>query len=287
MTKVVIIDTDEKILSRVIGPTGAEHRRLANEVMQKALDRANLSFDEVSYVIATGYGRLNVPFADRQITELSCHAKGVASFFPSVRTAIDIGGQDSKGLKIKDGKLIDFVMNDKCAAGTGRFLEVLAAALNLKVEDLEGISLKATNKIGISSTCTVFAQQEVVSHLSEGVPLEDIVAGLHDAMASRIVRMVKRLKIEPDVVLTGGVAKNLGIVRAMEENLGCEVLIPEDPLLSGAIGAAILGKELTLKALEAGPIPERKRRLEKVTFFSNRNNVIAREAKQPRSGGTA
>ena len=287
MTKVVIIDTDEKILSRVIGPTGAEHRRLANEVMQKALDRANLSFDEVSYVIATGYGRLNVPFADRQITELSCHAKGVASFFPSVRTAIDIGGQDSKGLKIKDGKLIDFVMNDKCAAGTGRFLEVLAAALNLKVEDLGGISLKATNKIGISSTCTVFAQQEVVSHLSEGVPLEDIVAGLHDAMASRIVRMVKRLKIEPDVVLTGGVAKNLGIVRAMEENLGCEVLIPEDPLLSGAIGAAILGKELTLKALEAGPIPERKRRLEKVTFFSNRNNVIAREAKQPRSGGTA
>jgi activator of 2-hydroxyglutaryl-CoA dehydratase len=113
-----------------------------------------------------------------------------------------------------------------------------------------------------------------VSHLSEGVPLEDIVAGLHDAMASRIVRMVKRLKIEPDVVLTGGVAKNLGIVRAMEENLGREVLIPEDPLLSGAIGAAILGKELTLKALEAGPIPERKRRLEKVTFFSNRNNVI-------------
>jgi len=270
MTKVVVIDTEGKIRSRVIGPTGAEHRQLANEVMQQALEQANLSFDEMSYVVATGYGRLNVPFADRQITELSCHARGVASFFPSVRTAIDIGGQDSKGLEIKEGKLIDFVMNDKCAAGTGRFLEVLAAALNLKVEDLGGISLKSTRKVNISSTCTVFAQQEVVSLLSEGVPLEDIIAGLHNAMASRIVRMIKRLKVEPDVVLTGGVAKNIGVVRAMKENLGCAVLVPEDPLLSGAIGAAILGKELTLKALAKGePIPRRERHLEKVTFFSS------------------
>ena len=270
MTKVVIIDADEEIRSRVIGPTGAEHRQLANEVMQQALKQANLSFDEMSYVVATGYGRLNVPFADRQITELSCHARGVASFFPSVRTAIDIGGQDNKGLKIKDGKLIDFVMNDKCAAGTGRFLEVLAAALDLKVEDLGSISLKSTRKIKISSTCTVFAQQEVVSRLSEGVALEDILAGLHDAMANRIVRMVSRLKVEPDVVLTGGVAKNIGVVHAMKENLGCEVLIPGDPLLSGAIGAAILGKEITLKALTKGePIPKKERRLEKVTFFSS------------------
>jgi len=268
MTKVVIINGSDKILAKVIGPTGAEQRRLANEVMQKALNGAGLPFNEVSYIVATGYGRLNVPFADRQITELSCHAKGVASLFPTVRTAIDIGGQDCKGLKINDGKLIDFVMNDKCAAGTGRFLEVLAAALNLKVEDLGSISLKSTNKINISSTCTIFAQQEVVSLLSEGVPLEDIIAGLHDAMASRIVKMVKRLKIEPDVVLTGGVAKNSGVVHAMKENLGCEVLIPENPLLSGAIGAAILGKELVLKALAEGePIAKKERHLEEVTFF--------------------
>ena len=268
MTKVVVMDEDGEIRARVIGPTGAEHRRLANKVMGEALEQANLPFDEISYVIATGYGRINVPFADRQITELTCHTKGVVSLHPNARTAIDIGGQDAKGLKIRDGKLIDFAMNDKCAAGTGRFLEVIASALGLQVEDLGSISLKSTNKVKISSTCTVFAQQEVISRLSEGVPLEDVVAGLHDAIASRIVRMVKRLKIEPDVVLTGGVAKNIGVVRAMKENLGCEVFVPENPLLTGALGAAILGKEITLKARAKGePIPRKKRRLEGATFF--------------------
>jgi len=268
MTKVLIIDADGRICVRVVGPTGAEHRRLANRVMEEALERANLSFGEISYVIATGYGRLNVPFADRQITELTCHARGVVSLFPTVRIAIDIGGQDAKGLQISDGKLVDFVMNDRCAAGTGRFLEVIADALGLRVEELGGISLKSTNKVKISSTCTVFAQQEVVSRISEGVPLEDIVAGLHDAIASRVVGMVRRLKIEPDVVFTGGVARNIGVVNALKENLGCEVSVPEDPLLSGALGAALLGKELTLKALAKGePIQRRERHLEEVTFF--------------------
>ena len=268
MTKVVIIDRDEEIRSRVIGPTGAEHRRLANKVMEEALEQANLSFSEISYVIATGYGRLNVPFADQQITELTCHARGVVSLFPTVRIAIDIGGQDTKGLKISNGKLIDFAMNDKCAAGTGRFLEVIADALGLKLEELGSISSKATNKVKVSNTCTMFAQQEVISHLSEGVPLADIIAGLHDAIASRAVKMVKRLKIEPDVVFTGGVAKNIGVIYAMKENLGCEVLVPEEPLLTGAIGAALLGKEFILKALVKGePIPKKERHLEEATFF--------------------
>ena len=268
MTKVVIIDEDEEICSNIIRHTGAEHRRLANKVMEEALQQAGLSFDEISYVIATGYGRINVPFADRQITELTCHTRGVASLFPSVRLAIDIGGQDAKGLKINGGKLFDFVMSDKCAAGTGRFLEVITAALGIKVEDLGSISLRSTNKVQISSICTIFAQQEVISHLSEGVPLEDVVAGLHDAIASRVARMVRRLKIEPDVVFTGGVAKNTGVVKALEENLGCEIFVPEEPLLSGALGAALSGKELTLKALAEGePIQRGERRLEEATFF--------------------
>jgi predicted CoA-substrate-specific enzyme activase len=269
MTKVVIMDEDEKIRSRIVGPTGAEHRRLANKVMEEALKQANLPFDEISYVIATGYGRVNVPFADRQITELSCHTKGVSALFPNVRIAIDIGGQDAKGMKISHGNLVDFVMNDKCAAGTGRFLEVISDALGIKVEDLGTISLRSTNKAKISSVCTIFAQQEVVSYLSEGTPLEDIVAGLHDAIAGRVVRMIRRLKIEPDVVLTGGVAKNIGVVKAVRENIGCEILVPEDPLLSGALGAAILGKETVLKALAKGePIPKEERRLEEATFFA-------------------
>ncbi len=268
MTKAVVMDLEEKILARVVGPTGPEHRRLANRVMEEALQQAGLSFSKIDYVIATGYGRINVPFADRQITELTCHAAGLASFFPAVKTGIDIGGQDAKGLKINGGKLVDFVMNDKCAAGTGRFLEVMADTLGVKLEDLGSISLKSTKKVQISNTCTIFAQQEVISRLSEGILLEDILAGLHDAIASRVARMVQRLKVEPDVVLTGGVAKNVGVVKAMEENLGCEVLVPQEPLLSGAIGAAILGKELTLKALAKGePILKKERRLEEVTFF--------------------
>ncbi|MFC2036298.1 acyl-CoA dehydratase activase [Chloroflexota bacterium] len=268
MTKVVIINEDEEICASVINYTGAEHRRLANKVMEEALERADLSFNEISYVIATGYGRINVPFADHQITELSCHARGVASFLPTVKLAIDIGGQDAKGLKINNGRLIDFVMSDKCAAGTGRFLEVIAATLGLRMEDLGTISSNSNNKIQISSICTVFAQQEVISRLSEGVLLEDIVAGLHNAITSRVVSMTRRLKIEPDVVFTGGVAKNIGIVKALKENLGCDIFIPEEPLISGAVGAALLGKEIIMTALAKGePIQRGERRLGEATFF--------------------
>jgi len=268
MTKVVIIDEDETVRARVESHTGAEHRHLANKVIEQALGQVDLPFDEIAYVVATGYGRINVPFADRQITELTCHARGLVSLFPSVRTALDIGGQDAKGLKIKDGKLINFVMNDKCAAGTGRFLEVIADTLGLKLEDLGSISLKSRNKVNISNTCTIFAQQEVISRISEGVAIEDIVAGLHQAIASRAVGMLRRLKIEPDVAFTGGVAKNIGVVKAVREELGCEVLIPEDPLISGALGAALVGKEIVLKALAKGEaIRKAERRLVEATFF--------------------
>jgi predicted CoA-substrate-specific enzyme activase len=269
MTKVVIIDNDGKILAQVIQHTGAEHRRLANQVMDEALKQAGLPFEEIASVIATGYGRINVPFADRQITELSCHARGVFNYFPSVRLAIDIGGQDSKGLKIKDGKLIDFVMSDKCAAGTGRFLEVLSSALGLRVEELGEISSRSTQKVPVSSTCTVFGYQEVISRLSEGLAVEDIVAGLHEAIASRVAGMVKRLKVEPDVVFTGGVARNRGVVKALEENLRCRILVPKEPLLSGALGAALLGRESVLKSLAEGkPLVRGERRLEAATFFN-------------------
>ncbi len=268
MTKIVVIDTDGKLVSAIKGPTGPEHRRLANEVMKTALEQARLQLDDISYVVATGYGRLNVPFADRQITELTCHARGVSSLFPNVRTAIDIGGQDAKCLKINNGKLVDFVMNDKCAAGTGRFLEVVAATLGIKLEDMGAISLRSTRKVPISNFCTIFAQQEVVSHLSEGKKVEDIIAGLHDALASRVAALALRLKVEPDVVLTGGVAKNAGIVEAMKENLGGELLVPEDPLLTGAMGAALLAKELSSAAIAKGePVPVEPRRLDKTTFF--------------------
>jgi predicted CoA-substrate-specific enzyme activase len=268
MTKVAIVDSEGKTLSALIGPTGAEHRRLANRVMADALVQAGLTFEKLSYVIATGYGRINVPFADRQITELTCHARGIASLFPGVRTAIDIGGQDAKGLKIRNGKLIDFVMNDRCAAGTGRFLDVLVGTLGLRIDELGEISLKANQRLPISNVCTVFAQMEIMGWLSQGTPLPDIVAGLHDAIANRVVKMVKKLKIEPDVVFTGGVAKNIGVVNSLKNYLGLNVFVPEEPLLTGALGAALLGREAARKALTEGkPLHERERRLAEATFY--------------------
>jgi predicted CoA-substrate-specific enzyme activase len=269
MTKVVLIDKSSNLLSAIKGLTGPEYRQLANEVMRQALEQASLQIDDIFYIVATGYGRFNVPFADRQITELSCHARGVSSLFPNARTAIDIGGQDAKCMRIDNARLVSFVMNDKCAAGTGRFLEVTATTLGIKLEDMGDISLKATRQIQISNLCTIFAQQEVVALLSRGEKLENILAGLHDALASRVAALIRRLGIEPDLVLTGGVAKNIGMVEAMKQNLGCEIFVPEEPLLTGALGAAILAKETYMKAVRAGEaLPTKSRRLEKATFFS-------------------
>ena len=268
MTKVVVTDED-RVLASVIHHTGPEHRRMANRVMQEALAKSGLAFDEMAYVVATGYGRMNVPFADRQMTELTCHARGLVSMFPNVRLGIDVGGQDAKALRIKNGKLADFVMNDKCAAGTGRFLEVIAKALGLRVEELGTISSRASGRVAISSTCTVFAEQEVVSRLSEGAPIEDIVASLHDSIASRVARMARKLTVESDVVFTGGVAKNPGVVRSLEESLGSKLLVPDEPLLTGALGAALVGRDLVRKSLAGTePLARGARRLDKATFFS-------------------
>lgn len=269
MTKVVLIDETDNLLSAIKGPTGPEHRQLANRVMAQALEQASLKIDDVDFIVATGYGRVNVPFADRQLTELSCHARGVFSLFPDARTVIDIGGQDAKCMKIDNGRLIDFVMNDKCAAGTGRFLEVTAAALGIRLEDMGEISMRATTQVQISSLCTVFAQQEVAALLSRGEAMENIIAGIHNALAIRIGALAQRLRIEPRVVVTGGGAKNTGMVQAMKNKLDCDVSVPEEPLITGALGAAVLAREVYSKtAGEHGKPSTGPRRLEQATFFS-------------------
>jgi predicted CoA-substrate-specific enzyme activase len=250
MTKVAIMG--DGLVASVIGPTGPEHRRLAHRVMEEALTGARLQFTDLSYIVATGYGRINVPFADKQVTEITCHAKGLHSLLPTAKTVVDIGGQDSKGIKLKNGKVAGFVMNDKCAAGTGRFLEVIAEALGVPLDALGELSLSAQKATTISNTCTVFAEQEVVSQLANGEPVENLIAGIHEAIATRIYAMVSKLKIEPDVAITGGGAKNIGLVRALEVRFGCRVLVPPEPLLTGAIGAALVGKELADKAALSG-----------------------------------
>ena len=267
MTKVVIMD--KEIIASIVGPTGPEHRRLADQVMAEALRGADLPFEAIDYIVATGYGRINVPFADKQITEISCHAKGIAHLFPKAKTVIDVGGQDSKGIKISgNGKPVDFIMNDKCAAGSGRFLDILADALGLDIAELGPLSLDAKEPAEISNICTVYAEQEVRSKLVEGVPLPDLVAGIHESLANRIFRMVNRLKVEAEIVLTGGVAKNIGFVKALSDKLGHETIVPSDPLLTGALGAALLGKDLVKKAMEKGqPLKKQERSLKKVRIL--------------------
>jgi len=261
MSKAVVVDSEGVIRGYVVGPTGAEHRRRANKVMEDVLHKAGITLDEVAYIISTGYGRVNVPFADKQVTELTCHAKGVASLFPDVRTAIDIGGQDAKVLKIKNSRLTDFLTNDKCAAGTGRFLEVAAETLGLGLNEMGQISLQSDTPVKINSLCTIFAQQEIISRLSEGQPLTDILAGVYIAVTTRVVKLARQLKVEPPIVFTGGVAKNAGMVKAMETVLGMPILVPEEPLITGALGAAILARDEAFKLVQDGRYKVEKKQL--------------------------
>jgi predicted CoA-substrate-specific enzyme activase len=261
MSKAVIVDASGVMKAYVVGPTGAEHRRRANKVMEDVMLKAGITLDEIAYIISTGYGRVSVPFADKQVTELTCHARGVSTLFPDVRTAIDIGGQDAKVLKIKNGRLTDFLTNEKCAAGTGRFLEVAADTLGLNLDEMGRISLQTETPVKINSLCTIFAQQEIISRLSEGQPLPDILAGVYIAVTTRVVKLARQLKVEPPVVFTGGVAKNVGMVKAMETVLSMPVMVPEEPLITGALGAAILARDQAFQLVQDGLLQMKKKEL--------------------------
>jgi predicted CoA-substrate-specific enzyme activase len=267
MTKAVILN--EGIIASIIGPTGPEQRRLANKVMEEALNKAAISFKNITYIVSTGYGRINVPFTDKQFTEITCHAKGIISLFPKARTIIDIGGQDVKGIKIDDtGKIIDFVMNDKCAAGSGRFIEVIADTLGVQLDKVGDLALQSKNPAKISNICTIWAQQEVAASLARGVPISDLFAGVHYSLVDRIIRMVNRIKVEEAVIVTGGGGKNRGLVKALSEQLGHEILVPEEPLITGALGAALLGKEIVEKAKQNNtPLKTKERILEEVKIL--------------------
>lgn len=229
------------IIAYEVLDTGPNIGKIADKVVKKVLDKASVDFNDLKGIVATGYGRISVPFADKRITEITCHARGVHDLIPEVRTIIDIGGQDSKGMRVDDaGNVVDFVMNDKCAAGTGRFLEVMAKALELKVDDLGLISLESENPCQISNVCTVFAESEVISLRAEGKSREDIIAGIHKSIACRIGAMMSQIGKEEPVVLTGGVAKNKGVVKALESELKISIRIPENPQITGALGAALI-----------------------------------------------
>lgn len=243
-TKIVLLTERKEMLGYSILPNGANVKKLAQVVFDQALEHAHLSRNDITYIVSTGYGRRIVPFANSEVTEITCHGKGAYWFCPEVRTVIDIGGQDSKAIRVDSkGLVTNFAMNDKCAAGSGRFLEVMAHALEVKLEDMGELSLQAKKALNISSTCTVFAESEVISLLTEGHSVKDILAGLHLSISKRVVGLVERVGIAERVAMTGGVAKNIGVVKAIESLLGITLIIPEEPQIVGALGAALVAAE--------------------------------------------
>ena len=244
--KVVIMD-DGNILSQSLVPSRVICEDTAVEAMNNALEGTDLKLEDIEYIVGTGYGRVNIPFARKNITEISCHGMGAFWTNPEIKTVIDIGGQDCKVIKLEpDGKVREFVMNEKCAAGTGRFMEDTALALSLAVEELGPLSLKAASRASVSAQCSVFAETEVISLMAEKRPLEEIVAGINDAVASRLAGMVLRVGKEEQVVLSGGVSKNVGVIRFLQERMKVEFVdVSEkvDPQLMGALGAAIFARQ--------------------------------------------
>lgn len=240
-SKTVILDEEQRILSYDILLTIGDSRGAAESSFKKALAKANLTRDDITYIVATGYGRNNVPFADKEITEISAHAAGAHFLCPSARTVLDVGGQDSKAISLdSNGQISDFVMNDKCAAGTGRFIEVMAQALGVPLESLGELSRQSSNPTVISSFCTVFAESEVVSLVAEGRAKVDIIRGIHEAIAERLTTLLNKIKIIDPITMTGGVAKNKGVIYALEHKLKLQLSISEEPQIVGAIGAALI-----------------------------------------------
>lgn len=244
-TKVVILDRDS-VLARAISATGPHPKSTAEKVLEDALRQANLSRQDIGYIVSTGYGRRAIEFGNRAVTEISCCARGArwtGTPQGEARTIIDLGGQDMKVISLEeDGTCADFAMNDKCAAGTGRFLEVMADVLGIGLENLGELSLKSKTPIQINSTCTVFAESEVISLIAQGRNMEDIIAGIHSSIAQRIVNMIKQVGEKEVVFFCGGGAKNRGIHKALENRLGVKVFVPGEPQFVIALGAALIGQ---------------------------------------------
>jgi predicted CoA-substrate-specific enzyme activase len=248
-TAKAVILSNGGIVGQAIVPTGDRVVTAAENATRLALQQAGLwkegvDFKELfDFVISTGYGRHSVPFAMKAVTEIICHAKGAHFLLPTARTIIDIGGQDSKAISLDEkGNVSNFVMNDKCAAGTGRFLEVMAHVLNVPIEELGKIALTSDSPCQISSTCTIFAESEMVSLRAEGKPKEDLIAGIVKAVASRVAVMARGIGFRRDVVFTGGVAKNIGVKKALEEEIQMDIIVPAEPQTMGALGAALLAQ---------------------------------------------
>jgi len=243
-TKAVVVDPDATIVGQSLIDTGANVVTAAERAFELALEQGGIRASDVGYVIGTGYGRYKVEFGDDQVTEIVCHARGAAHMFPETRTVLDMGGQDTKAIRVQSGgDVLDFCMNDKCAAGTGRFLQSAAAALDLGLSDLGPTALRGEKPVDISTTCTVFAESEVLSWLARGKKIEDIMLGVHRSIGSRSFGLLRRVGIEEEITFTGGVTKNAAMVAVMNELLDATLNVSEESHYMGAIGAALFALE--------------------------------------------
>jgi predicted CoA-substrate-specific enzyme activase len=243
-TKAIIIDEAGEIVGRALIDTGANVISAAENAFAEALLAERLDEREVEYVIGTGYGRYRVTFGNSQVTEISCHGRGAVHMFPNTRTVVDMGGQDTKAIRVnRNGEIVDFCMNDKCAAGTGRFLGAASAALDIPLDELGRVALQAERAVKISTTCTVFAESEVLSWLGKGKKIEDILLGVHQSIAARSIGLLRRVGVEPEVTFTGGVAKNVGMIAALNKGLNLQVNVSRDSHFMGALGAALFAMD--------------------------------------------
>jgi predicted CoA-substrate-specific enzyme activase len=242
-SKAVVL-MDSQIVASYIGDTGAESVVTSRTTMAKTLEGSGIRLEAIEYIVATGYGRVLVPFANENISEISCHARGVNYFFPSVRTILDMGGQDCKAISVdSEGKVTDFVMNDKCAGGTGRFLEMIAEVLNVPLSEIGSTALQSKGAIPFNTICAVFARSEAVAYLRKGVSKSDILAGLNDAIAVRSLNLLKKVGIKADFAISGGISKNKGMVAKIKEKVGLEPMLSSDPQLAGCLGAALFAQD--------------------------------------------
>jgi len=243
-TNAVLLNDNKDIVAFSIVKSGFDHRAAIDEVINNICVKAKIKKEQIQSIVSTGYGRRNVTEANKVVTEISCHAMGIHIFFPNVRTVIDIGGQDSKVIRVSErGYAETFHMNDKCAAGTGRFLEVMAHAMGISSGELGLLALNAKKVEPISSICTVFAESEVISKIAEGKPKENIIAGIHQAIGERLMGMVATIGIKKPIALTGGVAKNQCILDVLSKRLGVNIFRPFEPQIVGALGAAVFAKD--------------------------------------------
>jgi predicted CoA-substrate-specific enzyme activase len=245
MTTKIVLLKDNEIATWSILPTGTDGNETARKVLDAALKDSGMSFDDLQYIVSTGYGRLDIPFAQHNYTEITCHARGANWLFPQVRTILDMGGQDCKAIRCDEkGNVLDFVMNEKCAAGTGRYLERVAATLEIPIDQIGPLSLQIVDKpVTISNYCAVFAQNDILIALREGKNLNDILAGAHDAISSRIQDLLERVGVVEAFMITGGIAKNIGVVKRIEERVGMKAHLSDEPQIVGALGAAIFAAE--------------------------------------------